>query len=513
MKDRSFWELVRYVSQQRGVLIKNLGREKFGDMLIHLCPKAVSKSDTKGSLKYNMDKFKFNNKLNEDAFKKLPDKHVLRQYVDELNSLFDERPAQDTTNVEKTTYTIQDRLKEYLDADVDKEQYAKVLVRPTYCNYPSTFSVEQYVSKRFYEEGRPSRIIVYECVDGRVDDSKVVQLAGQYMEDRRIKLYIASMYGYSNRTISVASNRYVGLIRINPNKVLDEKCFTLPRSSEDYGWRSRCNLMLKGQLEMTVPIIIRNAWHISVSLADELAIYDIAVKDSARLDVPVLSYEVIEAKAYELIKVEVEKYEKLLSGFDYRRHDVPFCVIDTYKLAYQLGLSVEWCNLSEKHQLAYIDMVHRRMVLSDKVHHFITRERFSMGHEIGHEVLHSDLGFDSFIETNSTLSLDIDKRKLLERQANQFASCLLMPERIVRELYRIYWQKEFGSYEVQPLKYNGPIDVFQRIVGPVSRKMDVSMEAMKIRLTKLGLIRYPDLLPLPTPTQLSSDTFFPSDFS
>ena len=291
--------------------------------------------------------------------------------------------------------------------------------------------------------------------------------------------------------------------------MMDEKCFTLPRSSEYCGWRSKYNLMLKGQLEMTVPIIIRNAWHISASLADELAIYDIAVKDSARLVVPVLSDTDIEAKAFDLIRVEVEMYEKLLAGFDYHRHDVPYCVIDTYKLAYQCGLSVEWCDLSEKHQLAYIDMAHRRMVLSEEVHHFITRERFSMGHEIGHEVLHSNLGIESFVETNSTLSLNINERQRLERQANQFASCLLMPERIVRELYRIYWQKEFGSYEVQPLKYDVPIDVFQRIVGPVSRKMDVSMEAMKIRLTKLGLIKYPDLLPPPVPTQLSSDVIFP----
>ena len=45
-KSKSFWELVMFVSKQRGVIKKSLGRERFGELLIAMCPHAVDVNDT-----------------------------------------------------------------------------------------------------------------------------------------------------------------------------------------------------------------------------------------------------------------------------------------------------------------------------------------------------------------------------------------------------------------------------------------------------------------------------------
>jgi hypothetical protein len=66
-----------------------------------------------------------------------------------------------------------------------------------------------------------------------------------------------------------------------------------------------------------------------------------------------------------------------------------------------------------------------------------------------------------------------------------------MPANVISLLYSIYWKKEFHGANAVPIRvkedyYNDP--VFQRVVGPVARKMKVSLQAAYIRLKKMGLI-------------------------
>lgn len=66
-----------------------------------------------------------------------------------------------------------------------------------------------------------------------------------------------------------------------------------------------------------------------------------------------------------------------------------------------------------------------------------------------------------------------------------------MPAPVIRMLYDIYWKKEFKSEKVCPLyvdKNYYYVPVFQRVIGPVARKMNVSKQAAYIRLHKMGLI-------------------------
>jgi Zn-dependent peptidase ImmA (M78 family) len=113
-------------------------------------------------------------------------------------------------------------------------------------------------------------------------------------------------------------------------------------------------------------------------------------------------------------------------------------------------------------------------------------DRFSMAHEIGHKVFHGKV---SEKLGDGQHHIVPDTKRWLEYHAQYFASCLLMPAPVISLLYAIYWKKEFkrekiGRLFVDKDYYNDP--VFQRVVGPVARKMNVSLQAAYIRLKKMG---------------------------
>ena len=89
------------------------------------------------------------------------------------------------------------------------------------------------------------------------------------------------------------------------------------------------------------------------------------------------------------------------------------------------------------------------------------------------------------------MSIEPREERLIEIQADFFASYLLMPTKVIGLLYDIYWKKEFKRQVVKPLLVKGYYfqqPSFQRVVGPISRKMGVSLEAAAIRLKKMGYL-------------------------
>lgn len=103
-----------------------------------------------------------------------------------------------------------------------------------------------------------------------------------------------------------------------------------------------------------------------------------------------------------------------------------------------------------------------------------TRRRFTIAHEIGHLVLHTDERFhvdESFPIglRDKRSSLGTDKREI---EANQFAAELLMP-------------RDFLVKDIKALPDN--IDV-EHAVELLARKYKVSPQAMSLRLTSLGFI-------------------------
>lgn len=92
------------------------------------------------------------------------------------------------------------------------------------------------------------------------------------------------------------------------------------------------------------------------------------------------------------------------------------------------------------------------------------RQRFTLAHELGHFVLHRD-SHASFNCDKESIYTGADTLKLIEREADEFASNLLMPGDLLRQ--RISGKR---------------IDF--HLLGELAKEFGVSLEAMCIRLIK-----------------------------
>jgi hypothetical protein len=158
------------------------------------------------------------------------------------------------------------------------------------------------------------------------------------------------------------------------------------------------------------------------------------------------------------------------------------------------------------------------------------RYRFTLGHEGGgHWRLHRHLYctsatqallFEVPAEPSVVCRLSQAKERV-EWQADFYASCLLMPRKLVFEA----WQEVFPDRKQRVLKPHAPIDhpfveiprdnqfggfnsfetdenVLDRIARPLAKRFLVSPIAMRIRLEKLGLL----LREVPDQRMLTGDT-------
>lgn len=112
----------------------------------------------------------------------------------------------------------------------------------------------------------------------------------------------------------------------------------------------------------------------------------------------------------------------------------------------------------------------------------LERQNFTIGHELGHLRLHvksQDRQLSLFEEhPRRTIVCRRGDRRTTEREANVFAANLLMPQDLIIQAY-----KEI----VEKIKGVGPWDGVWRD-RLLSRKFEVSMEAMWYRLKDLKLI-------------------------
>ena len=144
-------------------------------------------------------------------------------------------------------------------------------------------------------------------------------------------------------------------------------------------------------------------------------------------------------------------------------------IVDVYKLAESLGIRVIEEDLPDKVS-GVLDCRHQNnpIVLLNSGH-FHKRKRFTLAHEIGHFVLHKITGvhMDSkiFLRQEAPTSQDIK----IEREANQFAAELLMPE---DEIRRAWEELPEDWFDKKPL-------------DTISGKLGVSEAALLIRLKQL----------------------------
>lgn len=99
-------------------------------------------------------------------------------------------------------------------------------------------------------------------------------------------------------------------------------------------------------------------------------------------------------------------------------------------------------------------------VMTINSQHPSVRQRYTLGHELGHYLNHRD-SVKSFEDTTFFRS---SQKSSMEYMADQFAACLLMPE----------------------LEINALLKEGVKTVKEMAAKFDVSLEAMKYRLEQLG---------------------------
>lgn len=149
--------------------------------------------------------------------------------------------------------------------------------------------------------------------------------------------------------------------------------------------------------------------------------------------------------------------------------------IDVKKLAESLDLTI----IEDDFEDAIAGLLYYKngngYVGVNKSHHE-NRQRFTIGHEIGHHALHHNidgLHWDkkSFIFYRADNNLP---DKVQESEANKFSAALLMPETML---------KRFISSE--NIDLNDEIDIYN-----LSIKLKVSEQALTFRLLNLGMISY-----------------------
>ena len=128
---------------------------------------------------------------------------------------------------------------------------------------------------------------------------------------------------------------------------------------------------------------------------------------------------------------------------------------------FYFDLEIEWTSLQNDNVAAALSVSEKKIYVNELITN-VGLKNFTIAHEIGHWVLHKDL-----IGQHSPQ---------MEREADKFATYLLMPEKIVREEFSKFNEHRFLKYFPTDMKVSSLADTFC-----------VSYTAMKIRLSQWEL--------------------------
>lgn len=146
----------------------------------------------------------------------------------------------------------------------------------------------------------------------------------------------------------------------------------------------------------------------------------------------------------------------------------PSCPVDPKAIANSLGVEVLAGPPTDHKLSGALILKDGRAVIIYNAGHYKHRQRFTIAHELGHFILHTDEGDETVLFRDSVSSMGTDIREI---HANAFAAALLMPERHIRQLVPT------------------PISALdeQRIERLAHDSFDVSVAAMTYRLADLDL--------------------------
>lgn len=148
-------------------------------------------------------------------------------------------------------------------------------------------------------------------------------------------------------------------------------------------------------------------------------------------------------------------------------------IIDLFKECERLGYKLIRYPLGENADLGFTLKKDQDTVIFTNTCSRLSREIFTLAHEIGHATLHMD-DHHSFIDDNMTIAGRSTDEK--EQEANYFAACLLMPADEV---------ERFMDLELSDFEYSG---LSAMDIARIMSEFNVSFEMALNRLEGLGKI-------------------------
>ena len=498
--NKQSWDVVRYVCEQRGLLGKRkrtgnvkLTRKDFANVLVTFCPAALSETETASALEASMEKYPYN-------FKTMTEKSAAWKDIHEVECLLDQKtPA---IHVQEATPTLVDRLVDYLKCATEKHlnEYPKLVLlqRPSYIDIHPAVSVEFYQAERFYEASTPSHIDAYEFVEEKLTCPRLHQFVGQYDGQQGVKLYIVSSFGLDANVRSVALKKHIGYVRLNPNIPMTSDSYELPRKVECQQSWQQLDDRLMWRDQMDIPLLIMDGAHLGTSFVDLWKEKNLTPKTGQKLRIPFLGHKEVEIRADALTQSLVQ--QKMYKYNDFNAD----MSIDPFALATEQGLTYEIRPFEDTFLLGRIDVARGHVTLNALGTAMQERFRFTMAHELGHFMLHTQWitshNHGSVEDTEETISdvveLSQDETLRVELQANSFAAHLLMPKELVAVLYYHYYLIHITSLTghqpdtlyyspTQPETYAN----YNYLIGNIAKRLKVSHEAVKYRLLSLKLLK------------------------
>ena len=185
---------------------------------------------------------------------------------------------------------------------------------------------------------------------------------------------------------------------------------------------------------------------------------------------------------------------------------VPFIPIEEI-IENHLGLHLEILNLDNPDVLGFIDFSENLIVINDRLDpssypHMMGRFNYSLGHETGHHVYHREtVELDSCQEQlfempkpAQIMCRESESKNPIEWQADYFSSCLLMPEFKLHKALKAF-QGNYAPLNIAQLTGQNEFSCeaardfyIEQALRPIAEKMQVSMQALRIRMESKELI-------------------------
>lgn len=347
-------------------------------------------------------------------------------------------------------------------------------------SYVADVSIDKYLRKDDYIPSigidKPTLSYIFECKNYNhpVDksDFQEFQYKIEHTRNTRVKGYLVSTSSYTEQTISTASYQGVGLVIVNINEnthnIIVSRRLNYKENEIDL-----YNTLIGKESHMGV-IVFSN--YKFTNIRSILAEENITLKEEFQ-EVKYIKNIEIEELAYKLI-VDANAIQLDASK-----------TLD--KILSFLGISVIQENLDDE-LLGVLNITDNMIILSNSLTGH--RKNFTIAHEIGHYVLHSKALkhlLAEYGENVTSISIGNKTNNHLERQANHFASWLLLPNLKLQKGFDLFRQEEeikqnYIYVDSQP----DNMKRYYRLQDYMRNLFNVSWQVLEIRLRQNDMLRF-----------------------